>query len=288
MRPRDGRVRPGSLAWRCNIITRISLPASPKTVGKARSSAWRSTEPVAGPPVTSGEAEILVADLGECRREGHLRPLALVGGEVAIREPWRTAAAALYDAGLDAQGFEGVEARRVRAVLNLLARDVACPRATGAGRWFDAAAGLLGVRAQVTYDGQAAVELEAIAAPFRGAPPFPFSVGGAPFVVDLRDAIWEMAEGVKRGQAVGLLAARFHATLVETIVAGCRRVREAHGLRTVVLSGGCFQNRLLAEGAKSRLEGDGFEVLVHRSVPANDGGVALGQAAVAAFRERRV
>src|SRR5262249_1415731 len=153
------------------------------------------------------------------------------------------------------------------------------PRSTGAGRWFDAIAALCALRDEITYEGQAAVELEAIAAP--GAhPPYPFEVAGDPFVVDLRPTVRAIAAALRAGEPVPLVAARFHEAVAVVIVAACRIIADP---RTVVLSGGCFQNVRLTERACALLCASGFDVLVHRRVPPNDGGLSLGQAAVAAW-----
>lgn len=237
--------------------------------------------------------EILEADLGASRRVGHLRAIAMVGGEAAIREPWRLAIAALEDADepLDlVPHVTDLDRARVRSVLS-----TNLPmRATGAGRWFDAVAALLGVADDVTYDGQAAAQLEAMAAPCE-LPPFELAITGSdPFEIDLRPAIRELAHELRRGISTSVLAARFHSTIAVAIRASCRRIAErgrrppsSANRRTVALTGGCFQNRRLTEHAAALLESDGFEVLVHRRVPPNDGGLALGQAAVASFRLAR-
>jgi hydrogenase maturation protein HypF len=223
--------------------------------------------------------EILDADLGGAVRRGHLRPLALAGGEAAIRQPWRMGVAALLDAHESLACLPHVPAAERDQVAALLATDLP-PRACGAGRWFDAVAALLGVAHDASYDGQAAAQLEALATGDDGDP-FELAIREVePFEIDLRPTIRELVHKLKRGAAASLLAARFHATLAVAIRAACHRV----GHPTVVLTGGCFQNRRLVEQTAAQLERDGFEVLVHRRVPPNDGGLALGQAAVAAYR----
>jgi hydrogenase maturation protein HypF len=220
-----------------------------------------------------------------------LLPLPLPGGEAAIRHPWRLAIAALFVANQPLELVRGVDAaqrHRVRAVLEAgRAGTLPMLHATGAGRWFDAAAAILGLGHVVSYDGQAAAELEALAGGPRSGDlaPLPFAiVEEDPFVIDLRPAIGELAREDARGMAAPPLARRFHATMTTAIAAGCRRARAAGAPSTVVLTGGCFQNRILLEDSTALLEADGFEVLVHRRVPCNDGGLALGQAAVAAFQ----
>ncbi|MEO8191266.1 MAG: carbamoyltransferase HypF [Acidobacteriota bacterium] len=241
----------------------------------------------------SGElwgGEVLTADLIGFRRAGHLRALRLPGGEAAIRQPWRTAAGALLDAGETLAALDGVEPGRSHAIQNMLEKDLRCPAATGAGRWFDVVAALCGFHGTVTYEGQAAAELEALASADR-ADPYSFELSGGdqdtPFEVDLRPMVREIARARQAGAPVRDVSSRFHETMASVVLESARFVRHVSGLETAVFSGGVFQNRTLTERAKELLEADGFEVLIHRLVPANDGGISLGQAAVAAFRLAR-
>ena len=240
-----------------------------------------------GPAGELWGGEFLAADLGGFQRLGHLRPLPLAGGEAAIRQPWRVALAALIDAGAATDSLRRIDGRKRETVSRMIQSGTASPRSTGAGRWFDAVSALCGLRDEITYEGQAAVELEAIAAAGDSGS-YPFAIEGSePFAVDLRPAIRALSAELSRGEPVGHVSARFHRTLALAIQAGCRLSRDRTRMETVALSGGCFQNRLLTESAKVLLEQDGFTVLVHRRVPPNDGGVALGQAAVAAWRSRK-
>jgi hydrogenase maturation protein HypF len=222
--------------------------------------------------------EILSASLLESSRLGHLRSIGLAGSEAAIREPWRIAAAALLDAGepLDVLRVPRADRDRIAA---LLATRLPI-RASGAGRWFDAIAAILGVAPTISYDGQAAAQLEALAGAYDAAP-FEISItDGAPFEIDLRPAIRELMSELRRDAPRAVLAARFHATMAHATRLACRRVDAA----TVVLTGGCFQNRRLVEQTTQLLEADRREVLVHRRVPPNDGGLSLGQVAIATAR----
>jgi hydrogenase maturation protein HypF len=222
----------------------------------------------AGPDGASWGGEVLLADLRGFRRLHHLSSIALPGGEAAIREPWRLAVAALAEAG------EPVDLPDAGRILPLLAR---APRATGAGRWFDAVSALCGIRRMSSYEGQAAVELEAAAASgtFR---PYPFHLGQE---IELRPTIRAIAADLRRRVPVSEIAARFHETMAACIHAACLQALAAGAPPRVVLSGGCFANRRLSERATALLEHDGLEVYRHRAVPPGDGGISLGQAAVA-------
>lgn len=228
--------------------------------------------------------EVLAVAGARARRVAHLRPLALAGGEAAIREPWRVALAALADAGLDADRLEVDPARRA-AVARLIARGTARVESTGAGRWFDAVAALCGLRHAVSYDGQAAIELEALAAGHPDAPaPYPHALRpeGDALEIDLRPCVRAIASDLRRGVERARIAARFHETLAAAVAETCARARDDGAPATVALSGGCFLNRRLTERCLARLEARGFAVRIHRRVPPNDGGLALGQAAIAA------
>jgi hydrogenase maturation protein HypF len=178
-------------------------------------------------------------------------------------------------------------ADRWPAVVAMARKGVNSPLTSSAGRLFDAAAAILGVRDAVNYEGQAAVELEQLADPGEtGAYPAAIQTG-PPFLVRGGDLLRGVVDDLVGGIAPEVIAARFHHGVAALIEAGCLLTRERSGLATVALSGGVFQNQLLLRGAVSRLEARGFRVLVHSRIPCNDGGISLGQAVVAGARDRR-
>jgi len=240
--------------------------------------------------------EFLVADLADFDRGGHLEVVPMPGGAAAIRQPWRMAAAYLdalgavgsKGGGPDLSGLDVAQrnAERWDAILSMARRRVNAPLTSSAGRLFDAVAAVLGVRDQINYEGQAAVELEQLADPGETSaypaaiePDTPFRARGA-------DLVGAVVEDLAAGLPREVIAARFHNGLAGLIQAGCELLRERHGLGTVALSGGVFQNLLLLERTVSGLQNRGFAVLVHSRVPCNDGGISLGQAVVAAARDR--
>ncbi len=241
--------------------------------------------------------EWLVGDYGGFERAGHLEYFRLPGGDKAVEEPWRTAVSLLLQTHgelepLTRAGLPVVE-RRSEQERHVLARmvqaGVSSPLTSSMGRLFDGVAALLGVREQCRYEAQAAIELEQLIEPGTRAQPLCWELHREeqPLRVDVRPMVAELAELVLRGgSGAAELSLRFHCTVVDMVRATCTEIARRTGLRTVVLSGGVWQNEWLLRGAYETLEQAGFHVHVHRTVPANDGGVALGQAAVAGWRAR--
>ena len=252
----------------------------------------RHTEPVLGIAFdglgmgTDGTAwggELLVADLDGFRRVGHLRPVALPGGDRAAREPWRMAIAWLAETlGPEAaERYGRTVDDRWPAVLDLARRpDVL--RTSSAGRLFDAVAAMLGLRTRITYEAQAAIELESAAAgqPLDGPGGYELDVAGG--VLDPTPLIAKIVEDRDRGGSPAAIAAGFHAGLGRGVAGAAIRAAADNDLDTVALSGGVFQNARLTAVVVEALETAGLRVLVHRLIPPNDGGVSVGQAAIAA------
>jgi hydrogenase maturation protein HypF len=227
--------------------------------------------------------EVLSCDLAGYDRLAHLRYVPLPGGAAAIREPWRMAAVYLSEAfGADAErmGLHFVERTRPKwgPILQMAATGLNAPPTSSAGRLFDAAAALCGLRNRVTYEGQAAAELEQLA-DRHTAWGYPCSLKRGK--LDGVELIAALAEDVARGRSVEQAAAAFHNGLASALVKAAQQARDRRGLGSVALSGGTWQNALLLHRVRDALAEAGFEVLVHRRVPPNDGGIALGQAVIA-------
>ena len=235
--------------------------------------------------------EFLIADLTDFVRAGHFELVPMPGGDAAVREPWRMAAALLKTAYGDAMAtLDLAFVRRLdpaawRTLSRAIDRGLNAPLTSSAGRLFDAVASLLGLRDNVEFEGQAAMELEALAE--RRADriyPTGLTETDGTLIVRTHDIFCAVVDDLLRETAQATISARFHATLVDVLVQVCRRIRQRTGIDAVALSGGVFQNAWLLGAAVDALETAGFEVYSHRQVPANDGGLALGQAAVAARR----
>jgi hydrogenase maturation protein HypF len=232
--------------------------------------------------------EFFRASRAEFARIGHLRAFRLPGGEQAIREPRRAALGLLFAArGADAlhdtslapvRDFTQGE-RDVFAMM--LSKGVGSPMTSSAGRLFDAVASLLGVRQVNTFEGQAAMELEDRAGTASGDHAYPFDIEeiSGKLVFDWRPLLESILMDSKQGRRDNEISLFFHNTMANVIVSMARRT----GLRDIVLSGGCFQNALLAESALCRLRAAGFRPHRHRAIPPNDGGISYGQAVWAAW-----
>ncbi len=231
--------------------------------------------------------EFLAADLAGYERAGHLLPIVMPGGTMAIREPWRMAVAWAHAAGCsDAVRLLDERASAVLALVERGSGRAASPVTTSVGRLFDAAAALIGVRLVATYEGQAAIELEALA---RSVPagegldyPVDIRVGVGEGVLDPRPLIAAIIDDLAAGRPREEVAAGFHDSLARAAAALAVRLAGERGLRTAALTGGVFQNTRLSSVVGSALADAGIEVLVHGRIPPNDGGISVGQAAVAA------
>jgi hydrogenase maturation protein HypF len=253
--------------------------------------------------------EFLLGDAAGFRRAAHLRGFRLPGGEAAIREPRRSALGLLFEI-YGARAFERDDLEPVRSfraperalLAAALERDINAPLTTSAGRLFDAIAALVGPWQRASFEAQAAMGLEfsadrsvrdaypldLVATPDPRAQATPEGRGPNPesgttaapaaLVLDWRPLVEAVLADLRRGTPGSIMAARFHNALAE----GIERVARELGQAVVALSGGCFQNRLLVERVQSRLEAAGLRVLLHRQVPPGDGGISLGQVAVAA------
>lgn len=227
-------------------------------------------------------------DPAEFTRVGHLQPFALPGGDGATRQPARIALDLLTRAGIDWDADLPPVAAVGEAGLAVLAQQIpagaGCVPTTSMGRLFDAVASLLDVCQEVSYEGQAAVELEHLAR--RGKPAaLDFGVDGA--VLDPAPVIAAVVAGLRAGRARADLAAGFHQAVVRATAAAAGHCARAAGIGVIGLTGGVFANRLLLQGLRQSLTNSGYEVLTHRIVACNDGGLALGQAVVAAALQVR-
>jgi hydrogenase maturation protein HypF len=231
--------------------------------------------------------EVLVAGYADFERHAHLRYVPLPGGDAAVRKPYRAALAHLWAAGIEwAPGLRPVQAAgaaELTVIERQLQRDFQCVPTSSMGRLFDAVSSLLGLRHTVSFEAQAAIELEETAAAYPGTPAdYRFVRRGDD--IDPAPVLRAIVSDLSRDCPAGAIAAGFHQAVARLVVETAVELRETTGIDRVALSGGVFQNVLLVRLARAALSGRGLRVLTHIVVPPNDGGLALGQAAIAASR----
>ncbi len=233
--------------------------------------------------------EFFVADLCDAERVAHLDYVPLPGGAQAVREPWRMAAVYLERAlgsnfPESALPFvQNMDAGRWSVLRRMIETGTNSPQTSSMGRLFDAVASLLSLRRVVNYEGQAAIELEALADRTCAAR-YEFGVSGDGGIIKAEPVIRQAVADILNGVPPPTVSAKFHLGVAHLITTIALKLRDERRLNRVVLSGGVFQNAFLLERTSGLLKADGFEVLTHRRVPTNDGGISLGQAAVANAR----
>jgi hydrogenase maturation protein HypF len=232
--------------------------------------------------------EFLVADYLGYVRPYHLATVGMPGGEAAVREPWRLALAHLAKAGVewndDLPPARAADERARKVVQAMLEQGINVPLTSSMGRLFDAVAALCGVRQRVNYEAQAAIELEALVDPSETRA-YQFGIEGAE--IETAPLVQEIVSDLRAGEKVPAVSARFHNGVAAMILSVCERIRAQFGLESVVLSGGVWQNMALLGKVVRLLREAKFHVYIHRQVPANDGGISLGQAVVAGYRLRQ-
>jgi hydrogenase maturation protein HypF len=232
--------------------------------------------------------EVLLADTAGFKRAACLDPVPMPGSTAAIKEPWRMGLAYLQHAfgdslwELDLPFLKQLDRNKAEIVLQMASQHINAPLTSSLGRLFDGVAAILGLRRKVAFEGQAAMELEMIAdGREQGGYEMPWQEGPCKRI-DHASVIKAVVEDIQTGQPAFIISRKFHDTLIRMAVSLCRQLQCETGFDRVVLSGGCFQNALLLEGVILALGQAGFNVYAHRLVPANDGGISLGQAVVAA------
>jgi hydrogenase maturation protein HypF len=248
-----------------------------------------------GPDGTIWGGEFLIADYENFRRVGHFEYVPLVGGTVAIRKPYRMALSYLYtlldeNFSLDGLPLDAVNPDEVGIIKQQLKKKINSPLTSSAGRLFDAVSALLGVRGEIDYEAQAAIELEMLAADTMDERAYPFVIDSKDDIAIVRlSKLWiALVKDVQDKVSPSLVSFKFHHTIAEITAEMCKLIAKESKIKRVALSGGVFQNRLLLRLTTAALKREGFDVLSHRLVPPNDGGISLGQAVIANFYEGEV
>ncbi len=239
--------------------------------------------------------EMLLASYADFERFAHLEYLPLPGGDSAIRSPWRIAAGYAHALGIEVDDLpflQNMDKQALQIVRQQIDKKLNSPLTSSMGRLFDAVASLIGIRNDVTYEAQAAIEMEALSKAFvSDAKPYPYSLDKAEsgIAIDLKRLLSSVVEDIRANEFAGVIGARFHRTIADIAIDICRHARTTNGLNEVALSGGVWQNQILLGLVRTGLEREGFIVYFHKQVPTNDGGLALGQALIANYSraERR-
>ena len=228
------------------------------------------------------------------KRCAHLDYVKLPGGEKAVKEPWRMAVAYLRSVGrvadeyfIDRAAEFGVKENDMLFLLKMMEKGINSPLTSSAGRLFDAVSAILGIRGKINYEGQAAIELEH-KADIACEKPFNYDIVSNPaeggLIIKQQQILLDIANEKESGAGIAELSGRFHHTVARMICETCLKIKKETGLKRVVLSGGVFQNITLLRLSIDYLESNGFEVYIHERVPANDGGISLGQAVMAGYQ----
>ncbi len=242
--------------------------------------------------------EFLVTDRASFERAGHFRAMPLPGGDAAIREPWRMAVSYLHEAY--GEGFRDahpeflkrIDEKKMALIVKMIEANLNSPLTSSAGRLFDAVSSIVGLKDSVTFEGEAAIALEMVALEWieksgdlQELKPYPFELSNdSPFKIDTTLLIRGIVDDIRSGSSAGFIAAKFHLSLTGVIVAALCKIRESTGIEVAALGGGVFQNSLLLNKTVKVLVKEGFQVYYNEKAPLNDGGISLGQAAVASER----
>lgn len=234
--------------------------------------------------------EVLLASYADFERFACLEYMPLPGGDSAIRSPWRIMAGYAHALGIeidDLPFLQNTDKQALRILRLQIDKKLNSPLTSSMGRLFDAVASLIGIRNDVTYEAQAAIEMETLAKEFvPDVKPYPYAVEKTEkgTVIRLKELLAAVVQDVRANEFAGVIGARFHRTVAAMAVDVCKRARSASGLNEVALSGGVWQNQVLLDLVRLGLNQAGFTVYFHKQVPTNDGGIALGQAMIANFQ----
>jgi len=234
--------------------------------------------------------EFLICDYKNFERVAHLKYIPLPGGEKAIKEAWRMGAIYLYKTfgkkflSLNIDFVKNLDFKKWELIENMVEKEINCPLTSSMGRFFDAVSSICNIRRKVNYEGQAAIELEMKIEKTKSKPyNYQIKKEGQIYIIHPENIIEEIVYDLREKKNAGLIAYRFHITISDIIRKVAGILRDEREINKVALSGGVFQNNFLLENVYNELKKDGFDVYIHRKVPPNDGGISLGQAAIAHF-----
>lgn len=231
---------------------------------------------------TSWGGEVLIGDAAEVFRFASFEPVPLPGGDAAVFHPWKVAVGYLYHCFGTLPELDFMKDKDISGIAQILEKGINSPLTSSCGRLFDAVAGITGLRDEISYEGQAAVELMHAAGVLEGEP-YSWEIvpsGGDRWLLSVSSLVRDIVADVLSGKDISSISGKFHITIVDLLYSVIKKAVAFSGTRKVVLSGGVFQNALLFEGLVGKLKKEGYTVLAHAEVPCNDGGISLGQAVI--------
>jgi hydrogenase maturation protein HypF len=236
--------------------------------------------------------EFLICDYEEFERVGHLKYFPIAGGEISIKEVWRIGTVYLYKIfgdnflNLDIDFVRKIDLKKWEIIKKAVENNINVFLNSSMGRLFDAVSSITGIREKISYEGQAAIEFEMRIEENKKFKPYNFNVKKVDnlYIIEPEMIIYEIVEDLKHKLTPGIISYRFHITVSEIIKVICKILREERNINKVALSGGVFQNIFLLKNTIEKLKREKFEVLIHRKVPTNDGGISLGQAIIGVFK----
>ena len=229
--------------------------------------------------------EFLICDYENFERVGHLNYVKMPGGEVAVKEPWRMGISYLFKAmaeNIDTSIIKDIPEKSISTIISMIKKNINSIETSSMGRLFDAVAAIIGLKNRISYEGEAAINLEAISCTNEdGKYTYRIDVVEEKFIINTNDIIKEIMNDIKDKIQINVIAKRFHNTVIDFSIQMCILIRDKYEINAVGLSGGVFQNRIIFEGIYNKLIQCGFEVYTHSDIPCNDGGIALGQLVIA-------
>ncbi|CAH2213307.1 carbamoyltransferase HypF [Tepidibacter aestuarii] len=229
--------------------------------------------------------EFLICDYKNFKRVGHLNYVKMPGGDKAVKEPWRMAVSFLYkthEGNMDEYILKNVPNNNIRNIITMIKNDLNSPETSSMGRLFDAVSALTGLKRQITYEGEAAINLESIAdKEEKGTYNYDIDYINDTYIVNTDNIIKNILSDIHNNICTSIISKRFHNTVISFSVDMCKIIREKSGINSVALSGGVFQNEIILKGIYSELLNNGFEVYTHGEIPCNDGGISIGQLVIA-------
>jgi hydrogenase maturation protein HypF len=232
--------------------------------------------------------EFLLCDYRGFERAGHLNYVKMAGGDSAVKQPWKMALAYLfktYREEVNTSIFTSIPEKSIKTILTMLKNNINSIETSSMGRFFDAVAALINLKTEVTFEGEAAVHLEAISQhDEEGIYKYDIDSVGETYIINTDNIIKNIIEDIYNSIDKSIIAKRFHNTVIAFTLEMCKLIGNKYGINSVALSGGVFQNEILLKGLHKKLIESNYKVYIHKDIPCNDGGISIGQLVIANYK----